>query len=116
MTNTVLDKAGDLVDNIFKDADKNSLPDWFDLLSKEWEKFSSADLVPGKLDEALIAKINIFKAKVEEWLKKATAEISPAIKDKIATAKMWVSNIQKLIDITQKGKEFIDDLTKASKN
>ena len=110
MTNTVLDKAGDLVDNIFKDADKNSLPDWFDLLSKEWEKFSSADLVPGKLDEALIAKINIFKAKVEEWLKKATAEISPAIKDKIATAKMWVSNIQKLIDITQKGKEFIDDL------
>ena len=110
MTNTVLDKAGDLVDNIFKDADKNGLPDWFDLLSNEWNKLSVADLMPGKLDEAVIAKLNAFKAKVDEWLKKATAELSPAIKDKIATAKMWVANIQKLIDLTQKGKEFIDDL------
>lgn len=110
MTNTVLDKAGDLVDNIFKDADKNGLPDWFDLLSNEWNKLSVADLIPGKLDEAVIAKLNAFKAKVDEWLKKATAELSPAIKDKIATAKMWVANIQKLIDLTQKGKEFIDDL------
>jgi len=110
MTNMVLDKAGALADNIFKDADKNGLPDWFDLLSNEWKKLAITDLIPGKLDEAAIAKLNAFKAKVGEWLKKATAEISPAINDKIAQAKIWVSNIQKLIDLTQKGKEFVDDL------
>jgi hypothetical protein len=108
--NTVLDKAGDIVNNLFKDADKNSLPDWYDVLSREWDKLGAKDLIPGKLDDAIIAKLNDFKGKVDEWMKKATAEISPAIQDKIAQAKLWLNNIQTLIDLTQKGKEFINDL------
>lgn len=108
--NAVLDKAGALVDNIFKDADKNGLPDWYDVLAREWDKLSVKDLIPGKLDDKIIATLNGFKSKAEDWLKKAIAEISPAIKDKIATAKMWLSNIQTLIDLTEKGKAFIDDI------
>lgn len=115
--NTILDKAGDKVNDLFKDADKNSLPDWYDVLSREWEKLGGRDLIPGMgIDEKIIGKLNGFKGKVDEWMKKATAEISPAIQDKIETAKTWVKNIQQLIELTQKGKEFTDALRKKDFN
>ncbi len=106
--NAVLDKAGDIVDNVFKDADNNSLPDWYDVLSREWVKLSAKDLIPGKIDDKVIEKLNGFKSKLDEWMKKATAEISPTIKDKIDTAKLWLGNIKTLLDLTEKGKDFID--------
>jgi hypothetical protein len=109
-TNTVLDKAGAIVNDIFKDADKNSLPDWYDLLSHEWDKLAVKDLIPGKLDEAIFKKLDAFKLKVDEWVKKASAELSPALKDKLDKAKLWLNNIQTLIDLSKKGKEFVDDL------
>ena len=108
---TLLDKAGDKIDDLFKDADKNDLPDWYDVLSREWDKIGGKDLIPGaNIDEKVIEKLNTFKTKVDEWMKKATAEISPAIQEKIATAKIWIKNIQQLIDLTEKGKEFVDAL------
>jgi hypothetical protein len=106
----ILEKAGNLLDNLIKDTDRNSLPDWYDLLSTEWEKLKIKDLIPGNIDEKIIQSLDNFKSKVDEWLKKAVAEISPAIKQKIETAKLWLNDIKILIDLTQKGKEFVDAL------
>ena len=110
-THNLLDKASDIVDNLFADADNNSLPDWYDLLAREWDKLAVTDIIPGTdIDDAVIAKINDFKAKAEEWLAKATAEINPAVQEKIDLVKTWIYNIQKLFSLAEKGKEFVDAL------
>ncbi len=108
--NLILEKAGIILDNLVKDADKNNLPDWYDVLSSEWDKLKVKDLIPGNIDEKIIQSLDSFKSKVDEWLKKAVAEISPAIKQKIETAKLWLNDIKILMDLTQKGKEFVDAL------
>jgi ABC-type transporter Mla subunit MlaD len=108
--NNLIDKAGDMLDQLFKDGDANNLPDWYDVLSREWEKLAAKDLIPGDIDNKIIEKLNEFKGKVDDFVEKATAEYSPAIKEKIDQAKMWVNNIKTLLDLTAQGQQFVDAL------
>lgn len=106
----LIDKAGDMLDQLFKDGDANNLPDWYDVLSLQWDKLGAKDLIPGDIDNKIIEKLNEFKTKVDEFIKTATTEYSPTIKEKIDQAKMWVGNIKTLLDLTAQGQEFVEAL------
>ncbi|MCH2044713.1 MAG: hypothetical protein MK212_11395 [Saprospiraceae bacterium] len=94
--NGILDKASEILDLITD----GTIEEQFEQFSKFWkDNFEGKDFIQGtNLDNEIIGKLSAFQATVASWLDKAI-KATENVQDIIATAKQWVGQISKALEI-----------------
>lgn len=87
---TILDKASEILGYISSDTNQNKLPDWYDHLKNLWSDLEKIDLITGtNTDNAILGKINIFRIGAEKWLSHAIKE-SDKLQKEIEHVRQWL--------------------------
>jgi hypothetical protein len=102
--------ASNLVNGALSDADKNGLPDWYDKLKGSIDQFASlTSFIPGKADDAILAKAREIQAEIEKYLKvavkagKTFENLVATMTDTLAKVKKFVAEGAKFIEAIKNG-------------